>query len=239
MLLVLLIACQRTPRMLPGYPVTPQVAVESTFKVEQYLDGILNGSGTAWIVDHDKSQTYLVTAGHVCDHSEKPMAFTMFKLIDRNDKETWARPLMYHSKHQVDEEGESDLCVLVALGNLGPALLLADELPEYGSWVTYVGAVMGQWGKGLAPVFDGRYSGWRVITAPTIGGASGAAIFTGEGVFGVLVAVDRRYHHMVWFVNLSELRDFLYVAGLKKFEPSQSLQDKLKKAEDTEREQTD
>jgi hypothetical protein len=214
---VLLMSCLRAP-LRPGYPVTVRAAQESTFMVEKAFDGVPVASGTAWIVDKDGTFTYLMTAGHVCAGTATRLdgsgsVMISYRLTSKDDVTMPALVLK--------AEQDVDLCLLMAPGSLGEPLLLAEKMPEHGAPVTYVGAPMGFYGQGLAPVYDGRYLGNRFVGVPTIGGASGSALFTADGVFGVLVTVDQRYHHMVGFRHIYEIKDFLYRQGFKtkEYEP--------------------
>lgn len=218
-LVFLLVACRNNP---PGYPVTPQVAERSTFLVEKSFGGVGIGTGTAWIVEHDHAYTYLMTAGHVCDDMLAGMA--EYKLIAKNT------PVKHHVEmaQQIIRAKEPDLCILKAPGDLGPSLLLSEGLPEYGEEIAYVGAPIGIYGQGVAPLYFGRYIGNRYISAPGFGGASGSAVFTPNGVFGVLVTYNATFNNILGFVPIQEIEDFLWRAGFKKHKPSaESLKEEL------------
>ncbi len=193
----MVVSCSLTPTQ-PLYPVTPNVAVESTFKISIYSAETLLGSGTAWIVGFDKGNSLLITAGHVCS-AEAPKL--NYKISDRFDQEAVVEEITHSS--------EPDLCLLKAHGYVGRPLLIAQEDPEYADEVGYVGAPHARYGGGMAPVYFGRYMGadWAGVEAAP--GVSGSAIWTHKGVFGVLVALDPRFHHLAKFVTRKELVTFL------------------------------
>lgn len=208
LLLFLLVSCG-SANYRPNYPVTGADAAESTFRLEVYgEESRFLGSGTAWVVGVQAEYTYLISAGHVCAN---PSALT-YKLHSKDDAVFAVEQTMYSE--------DPDLCLLKYHGRLARPLLIATEMPRYGDWVSYVGAPFGLYGKGAAPYYSGRYIGSKYVGVETAPGASGSAIWTPRGVFGVLITVDSRFHHVTGFVPLQELVNFLAVAGFKYGNPT-------------------
>ncbi len=192
----------------PVYPVTPQVAANSTFMVEVAVNSIPIGYGTGWIVENKlgtndldtRVVSYLITAGHVCRTLETP-GYVSYTLHGKDGQSIAAEI--------VKRSDDPDLCLLQAFIKLGPPLLIAQRDPYYGEPITYVGAPAVKWGDGMAPILHGFYSGGNLITIPTFPGASGSAAFTSYGVVGVVVAYDPRFHHLGYMVDRATLVDFL------------------------------
>lgn len=198
--LAVLAGCNHRPHSYPDLPMTPEVAVDSTFMVIKYVSGTEDalGVGTAWIVKSDSTDTYLVSAGHVCQPGLIPVDFR----VKPSDSDTEIPAAV------VKWSLNPDLCVIRANSYLGPALRISSVDPKRGDRVSYTGAPLGLWHK-VTPIFEGIFIGYPYIAAPTIGGASGSAIFTDQGVIGVLITVDSRFHHIVGIVPRSQTIDFL------------------------------
>ena len=177
-------------------------AAGSTFRLEVYAESeMLLGSGTAWVAAIQGEYSYLISAGHVCSNE---FAKT-YKLHGQDDTIYDVEETMHAS--------EPDLCLLRYKGMLARPLLIANRNPHYGELVSYVGAPFGMYGNDTAPYFTGHYMGSKYAGMPTAPGASGSAIWTPNGVFGVLVTVDPRFHHVTGFVPRQDLVNFLALAG--------------------------
>lgn len=199
LILVLLTSCAYVHNR-PVYPITPTNAVTATFKVSVSTNnGMHLGSGTAWVVAIEGDFTYLLTAGHVCSGDK-------YKLLG-HDNET------YDADETMKSE-DPDLCLLKHKGWISRPLSLAHTLPKYGQDIWYVGAPLGIYGSEASPMHHGYYVGTTHMSLPAAPGASGSAIWTPKGVFGVLVTVNRYWHHISGFVSIQEIRDFLKHAGL-------------------------
>ncbi len=185
----------------PDYPVTATSAANSTFKIIISENGIPQGSGTAWIVGIQENTTYIMTAGHVCNHSP----LDTYELLSQDDKTYVATKKMSAT--------DPDLCLLTHEGYIGKPLWISTHDLVYGDPVAYVGAPNGHYGKGLAPYYKGNYLGNRYMSAPTYPGASGSAIWTPDGVVGVLVTVDMEFNTIAGFVTRQEIINFTSLAG--------------------------
>lgn len=180
----------------PAYPLTAEYARDGIYRIEAYTDGVLLGSGTAWATTTNE----VVTAGHVCAAQDRAPNVT-FSLSDAHGGHIAVTPERYSD--------DPDLCLLKADRIVGRPLLVASQGPRYGAPIEYIGAPLGVYGDGVAPIFLGQYINSRMVSAPVAPGASGAPVFTQEGVFGVVVAVDRQFHHLSYIVPLNDLKGFL------------------------------
>lgn len=208
LILALLLSCQ-TGVLAPVYvPVdlAPTVAVHSTFRVFTKLNGEKMKSGTAFVI----SETEVMTAGHVCslgiqieglDLEFEPEGIKSFTLQSQDDK-YWEAELVRFSK-------SPDLCILKVNTPLPPALPFAKSMPDWGDHTGYVGAPRGMWGKGTAMLYEGRYSGDSAVSIFTAPGASGSAVFTKDGVYGVLVAVHPESSSITLVEPLDKIRKFI------------------------------
>lgn len=172
--LIFLFACQAPA---PAY-VNPPRTQPSVFKITTAVDGVDMSSGTAWIAHYsrDFDMTFLVTAGHVCNADEPDEeGERSYKLTSRFDKEFKATEVkrMFLKRAGKDEDRwPIDLCLLQTSGYISQPLPIMARDPFYGERVFYVGAPLGIWGKGEAPMYEGLYSGGELVTLTGTGGAS-------------------------------------------------------------------
>jgi hypothetical protein len=102
-----------------------------------------------------------------------------------------------------------DLCALIAFEVVGPALPIARTAPYYDQPIAYVGAPATIYGDDMAPMFRGNYAGGSLVTAQTAKGASGSAVFTSDGVIGVLVGVSPRFDGLTFIESRTHLLQFM------------------------------
>ncbi len=170
-------ACTQYPALdQPDAPVvTPESAEAATYMILTPGGSL----GTAWAVD----DRHVITAGHVCKDGVGD-----FVLKSTTGRMMTATALAWED----DDEDMTDICVLEAHSELGPALPLASEMPREGDVVGFVGYPLGvlthSEGAYVGDV-DGpvRIGNDYVSTAPCDHGASGSAMYYRDGVYGVLV----------------------------------------------------
>lgn len=205
LLTALLTSCYRG-----RYPVTPSVAESSTYKIFNE-----DAMGTAWAIDRH----HVVTAGHVCEQLDHEK----FMLVSSTERRI---PAVMVESEMSKTNGLADLCVLETRAEVGEGLIIADRMPKVGDKVGYVG-----YPNGIHYVGEGKYEGDvdgpdehyndDATSAPCDHGASGSAMFTSRGVFGVLVRLrtDGGYVHPgeegCVVIPLKELKSFLKDAGVK------------------------
>ncbi len=175
-LLLALAACQ-----FPA-PAAPQFAEDSTFKM---LAG--TSIGTAWAV----SEHHLITAGHMCSATDK------YALVSRAGERFAAELVDYADDYPellTNPGPMSDICLIHTDRTLSVHLTLADKLPAIGQQVFYVGYPRGEWTKSFGRYqgdVDGPSNHWSdySFSAPCDHGASGSAVLSSSGVWGVLVRI--------------------------------------------------
>lgn len=164
-----------TPDTPSGPRITDETAEAGTYKV---FTGV--SIGTGWAVTED----LLITAGHLCDAGPHE-----YMLFDKDGVVIVAKPVKW-----VNADGPGvprDVCVMRAAGGLVP-LPLADRMPAEGTPVEYFGYPRANYahheGVYIGDI-DGNATQWNdyVATAPCAPGASGSAMYSDAGVYGVLV----------------------------------------------------
>jgi hypothetical protein len=167
-------------------PTLPKVAEDATYELHTP-----SGQCTAWAVDDH----HLVTAGHCCDDEGSYFAAQPGRSL---------LPAEVVMGLDVDYEAQApvDICLLKTEAFLPASLVLADKMPLPGDPVGFVGYPNGKWthNKGVyVGDIDGPFQFWNdyVATAPCGPGASGSAMYSEDGVYGVLVRMvfvgDRVY----------------------------------------------
>lgn len=213
--LALMAGCQFSPARTPLSP--PDIAA-STFRVE--ASGVVEDeqmtlwSGTAWIQRNEEGFSHLITAGHVCDTTDVEDFATdvKFGLRDRFGN--------YYPAIVLRKSEDYDLCEMMA-ADLGPALELAQHMPGYDEPIVMVGAPLGVYGCdnavtgetsfecGMAPISRGFFGGGTLVSMPSVGGNSGSAVLSQDGVFGVLVSGYRGFDSLNFVEPLSHVNEFL------------------------------
>lgn len=171
-LLALVFTTSCSSCMLPA-PLKPGTVEDGTFIIlAMKTDGQIT-QGTAWAIDRH----HLVTAGHMCRTSLEGVV--MLKSLEDTDS-------AFKGQWTDVEFGEStDLCLVKTDQNLSP-LPLADQMPHIGENISYLGYpnAVKTYSKGK---YIGDLDGDYTFTAPCDHGASGSAVVSDRGVWGVLV----------------------------------------------------
>lgn len=173
---------------------TPEGVVNSVYKIVAIQDGDTQWSGTGWKV----SEGFMMTAGHVCD-TEGQDGFT-FRAIGRWNQE--------YPVTVVKFSRDPDLCLISAPHLPGPSMSRFSVMSYYGADLWYSGAPVGVFGDGTVPFAKGVYIGGNKAMIAGYPGASGSAIYTKDGIVGVLVA-GYRGTHLIVFVPAAAVYQFL------------------------------
>lgn len=153
----------------PDYPTPNQEEgwAASVFKVD-----VGDGTGTGWIVKNEDVGSYVMTAGHVCEGSDR------FTLIARDGTE-------YHA-YKIMESETPDMCELYSPATLGAPLALSDSPPTFNEPMVAIGAASGVWGDGVAPIFHVYSIGMDAYSGPIWPGMSGGPVVSKHGVVGMV-----------------------------------------------------
>ena len=148
------------------------------------------------IVAQDLIQTYILTAGHVCDtaaltdliHNAPPTKLE-YRVQDANG--------IYHTARVYKLDTENDICILQTTKLTFPIIQIRKSGPKYGEKLYNLAAPAGFANKNYVPVVEGRYSGFTadrmVFTIPAVGGSSGSPIFDKDGeMVGIIISIHIR-----------------------------------------------
>lgn len=200
---------------------------------------VIGWSGTGWVAAKDAGKSYVMTAGHVCESSD----FYPVEVYDI-DWDTWTITfetinLPIIEKHHVmvtrdgvttsdasiirDEDMDdgfngNDLCMLGIGADLGPAVSVATDDPEYGDTCSVVGAPTGLWGGGIAIPSEALFAGrgslfgtepdglvFNGLLAP---GNSGSAVVCDGKAVGVISLGSLRFRSTIHAVPWDAIRKF-------------------------------
>lgn len=231
-------ACSAPPPHAPAPPhvLGPFEARESAYKVEVNVKAALEDpatgtlaepvdfewSGSAWVGAYGVA----ITAGHVCEGNAYMadgtggLGANRYKILESDYQLVSRDGVRHRAVVARDEDGDTDLCALLAL-DLGQPLPLAVFDPPYGAHAWDVGAPRALWGGGVAPIVDLMFSGrgkvWGEEDEPEslaftgLGdhGSSGSAIMYDGAVVAVLTQGSGRYTRLVTGVPWDVVRAFL------------------------------
>jgi S1-C subfamily serine protease len=177
--------------------------------------------GTGWVQGGARSNSHLMTAGHLCETADTidggmlgmlPVIKTAYQAEHRDGT-------IVEGGVVILDDDTVDLCMITFPGDLGLPLAIANDDPEYGSRINYIGAPKGHWGGNVALIFEGLFSGrgnpfgtsetYLTLTISGAPGASGSPVLKDGKVIGVLVAGARNFWDLILAVPHDQVKDFI------------------------------
>jgi len=217
-LLIGLISCSATNVHLPR---SSFVKIKTEWKVEHCKQDIeweegegcttleYKSSGSGSIIIHDVIQSYILTAGHICDiehamgliHNSVPKGLE-YRILDANGR--------YHTARIYKVDRDNDICILQTSRLTLPAIKFRNNGPKFGEKFYNLAAPAGFAGTNYVPLVEGRYSGFTarhmVFSIPAVGGSSGSPIFDKNGeMTGMIILI----HIRIPFLSMSPHYDAL------------------------------
>ena len=173
-------------------------------------------SGTAIIVESNKTESWAISAGHVC-YPEPMDQLVMWT-------EVWASMGFdingnYEPMFMIALDQTKDICVFrIPMGNL-PAVPLAEEQPNIGEKVWLGAYPLGVYSPGHVPFFEGYYAGMldgrASYTIPVTGGSSGGGIVNADGeLVGVVSMALEGFENITIGPELENVQTVLDVAKM-------------------------
>ena len=175
-----------------------------------HYPGIL-GSGVA--VAHDSGDTIILTASHVCDgYATQPVDGSVLY----RDMAVYSLAGKKYSGKIIKQHSEHDLCAVRVSGVSIPLMGIASEMPAPGEKVYNFAAPLGIFSPGMAPIFDGYYSGdvksrgLSAYTVPSRSGSSGSAVLDSKGhLIGMIVLARKDLENFGLSPTLSQIQSFM------------------------------
>ena len=198
----------RVDRDIPIDPGSVMFVVGSNMVTEETI------SGTAIIVESSKTESWAISAGHVC-YPEPMDQVVMWT-------DVWASMAFdtqgnYEPIFMVALDQTKDICVFrLPIGNL-PAVPLAEEQPDIGDKVFLGAYPLGVYSPGHVPFFEGFYAGIlegrSSYTIPVTGGSSGGGIVNTNGeLVGVVSMAIEGFENITIGPELENVQTVLDVA---------------------------
>jgi hypothetical protein len=188
-----------------------------------------SGSGVIVATDEQKGTSKVLTAWHVCDRypvgykveglfSDLEVIKDTQEVISASNKRIKILSYLYRDK-------DSDICVIEIDHAFKYHAEFASEMPPRGAVVSVVGAPLGEWGKFMVSMQDGRYFGLTTIEVvagiddeePTtmtdfayygfagVGGYSGSGVYYKGKLIGLHTAGAGRYEHASYGPALDDI----------------------------------
>ena len=234
---------QETVTFLRDVPVRLSSAqVGTEFSIIQQNDDTaeIGWSGTGWVGAKAPGRSYVMTAGHVCESKDSYSLEVMDVDWDAGiiSVETIELPIIEKHHRMQGRDGidsvdativrdedlndnfdGNDLCMLGVPGDLGPAIPVATEEPEYGQACSVVGAPTGLWGGGIAVASEALFSGRGSVFGTDLDGLafngllapgnSGSAVTCDGRAVGVISLGSTRFRSLIHAVPYDRIEVFM------------------------------
>jgi hypothetical protein len=222
----------------PRLPLTERHTTLMAQMEVQSDTSIVSWVGTGWVAAKSDGQTFLMTAGHVCESRDSyavefldvdpdgigvvtidlPIINRNHTLVSRNGVE-YQRATVIRDDDFEDGFDGPDLCMLGANGDLGKVLPVAEKDPKYAAHGEVVGGPRGLWGGGIAVASDVKFSGRGSIfgvkpdglafNGLVAPGNSGSAVVFDGRVVGVISLGATRFPSLVHAIPHEIIREFI------------------------------
>lgn len=171
-------------------------------------------SGSGIIIDSNETESWALTAGHVCYPGVEDPFITALGLwvllgVSINGDGEFADVIA------IDQV--SDICVLkLPIGNL-PVVELANAMPVIGQKVFLGAYPLGVYQVGHVPFFEGYYAGIindkASYTIPVTNGSSGGGVINSNGqVIGIISMAINGFENITLTAKLQDIQSLLVVA---------------------------
>jgi len=174
--------------------------------------GIQEYFGSGFVAKKTPVGSLVVTAGHIC--LEGGSLPSVIRVHDNHGHVYVAQPVAEGSP-------DTDTCVLL-VPDLDEPVAPIGPMPKVSDSVVILGCAEGLWSPGAVLTFDGRYGGKisiddesvHIVTAPSAEGSSGGPVVDGMGrVFGIVVKVHAKFHHLVVLVDGESIKELVRKAS--------------------------
>ena len=193
-------------------PTKSFVKVFYTLNVNDCKDGIdknqcekgeYRSVGSGISVSLIKGKTTILTAGHVCRAGvDESIVKEYLETITVVDHTGTVHQSYVVNVSNLEKNKSPDLCLLWVPSLEIPKVEISKIPQNVGEEIYYIGAPAGVYHPPTVPIFKGIFSGdacrvTSIITAPAMGGASGAGVLNYKNeLVGVVFAVNVNFHHI-------------------------------------------
>lgn len=180
--------------------------------------------GSSIVVGHSNSETYVLTAAHVCSENsiskfvyEPPMGSHFNIVVDQTVSKITVAD--YDGKERKAEvyriDKPNDLCIIKTAGTWGVPFKVSSKDPLIGEKVYNIASPHKIWAPGMVLMMDGYYSGRNEIgfyhyTIPARPGSSGSPILNVEGkIVGMVQRAVVRFENLSISTSTQAIREIL------------------------------
>jgi len=209
--LLMMVGCNEA-RLIPNqqsfvYIRTQSIEDEKDCEGEDCSLKIITSSGSGSVIRHHNHNTYVLTAGHVCETPDPSVTIAI--AVDSAGNA--------HDIERSRYSKDPDLCIMKSLGLWGIPLKFSNSSTglKYGDKVVSMSAPNGIFSKNMVPLFSGMYSGNlqngdNVYTLPAMAGASGSAVLNDKlEIISVIHSAAKGFQHIAIGTSPQRLDQFM------------------------------
>ena len=165
----------------------------------------MQARGSGVVVGHRREMTYIMTAGHVCEHRFP-------ELVEFDGISYATKPktkIIFYDLYGASHSGialyvdlDTDVCIVESKGTWGDAVEIAEEMPRHGERVFNIAAPFGIYSPQMVLLFEGYYSGTDMggnefFTIPCRPGSSGSPVFNSDGeLISIIHSASPRFENL-------------------------------------------
>lgn len=197
------------------------VKIETNIRYSELKDDVVETSGSGVLIGYTQNDRALIlTVNHMCNLPFESLIYADTSPSLSNYKEIWIIDAQggVHSATAIFNSIEYDLCILETGYFPGIPVRIAETAPIPGTKYYNVAAPGGFFEPGMAPIFDGYYSGdvnYRgdndsIFTIPARGGSSGSPVTNNHGeIVSIIHSALAEGEHISVGCTWFELTDFI------------------------------
>ena len=191
------------------------ISVEVSIEMDDVSVGIIHSTASGVVVNTiDRSKSYILTAGHVCDPSfdqeVSSLPFTQDADITVYDYYGFQ-----HKSTVLGIDKDHDLCLLESNDVWTDGSSVSHSIPATGEKVYAISAPHSIFSPGNALLFDGYFTGFddkmnAFYTIPTKPGSSGGGVFDTSGnIVGIIHSAPAEFENLAISSSLEHVKEFL------------------------------
>lgn len=192
------------------------ISVEVTMEMDGETLGIIHSTASGVVVSTiDRSKSYILTAGHVCDPSFDQEVPDFLPFSQKADITVFDYYGFQHKSTVLGVDQDHDLCLLESLDVWTEGSSLSHKIPGTGEKVYAISAPHSIFSPGNALLFDGYFTGFddkmnAFYTIPTKPGSSGGGVFDKSGnIVGIIHSAPAEFENLAIASSLENVKEFL------------------------------
>ena len=192
------------------------ISVEVSIEMNGTQMGMIHSTASGVVVNTlDRSKSYILTAGHVCDPSFDQEYPPSLPLEQKADITVFDYYGYQHKSKVLGINNDHDLCLLESDDVWTDGSALSHSIPASGEKVYAISAPHSIFSPGNALLFDGYFTGFdekmnAFYTIPTKPGSSGGGVFDKSGnIVGIIHSAPADFENLAIASSLENVKNFL------------------------------